>query len=143
MSVECKSTDTIEQLKSRIFANAGLSEDSAYLTTNTSSLSREDLTLKDYNIQQNTQFTLKTRLRGGVIADLKFADVSMGNMRTGDFKAGGGSGKKWNIIYEGANLQGRHPSSSCDASGETVYHHLGFGTFHISKAVLKAKCPVC
>ena len=100
---------------------------------------QNDKSLDDYGIEDGDFIISNDRSKGG--GGLDMADISNEKgLNKGNYSK---NAKKWNIITEGLNVNGKCQNSSCEAYDENVDCKIGMGSFDLVRDADQIKCPMC
>ena len=102
---------------------------------------KDNRTLADYYIKENSTLDVTIRLKGGGIA-LNFVNVEKGVVQNLSFSS---EAPEWRSVEKGLNLFGNCQNKECEAFNEEVIHKVGIPhkKFNIQENILNIKCPIC
>lgn len=94
-----------------------------------------------YNIGEGAELPLLSRLRGGLIPVVRFADISnSSNMQVLEWVS---NGPEWRMAQPGLCVEGHCLNPSCAANSKTVICNRGMGVFDLVLDARRVACPIC
>lgn len=97
--------------------------------------------LSFYNIGAGAELSLLSRLRGGLIPVVRFADIS--NNSSMQILEWVSEGPDWRIAQPGLSVEGFCLNPDCAANEKMVVCNRGMGMFDLVIDARKVACPIC